>query len=112
MNEENGGDRFDSYIRALVRAAAETPGHLDPVVRRAIQARSMGRTSTEVAEPLAAFVDLIAHRPSEVSDADVETLRQAEFSEDAIFEATVCAAVGAGVLRWERGMAAVRSTGS
>jgi alkylhydroperoxidase family enzyme len=44
----------------------------------------------------------------DVTDADVAALRRAGYSEDAIFEATVAAAVGAGLARFEAGVRALR----
>ncbi len=39
-----------------------------------------------------------------MTDADVEALKAAGLSEDEIFEATVAAAVGAGLARFEAGL--------
>jgi len=43
-----------------------------------------------------------------VTDADVAGLAPAGYSEDAVFELTVAAAVGAALNRLERGLAALR----
>jgi hypothetical protein len=42
-----------------------------------------------------------------VTDRDVQELKDAGFTEDEIFEQTVSAAVGAGLLRLERGLEAL-----
>jgi hypothetical protein len=42
-----------------------------------------------------------------VTDADVEALKSAGYSEDEIFEHTVSAAVGAGLLRLDAGLRAL-----
>jgi len=43
-----------------------------------------------------------------VTDADVAGLKDAGYSDDAIFEITVAASVGAAMHRLQRGMAALR----
>ena len=45
----------------------------------------------------------------EVTDEDVADLIAAGYSEDAIFEATVSAAVGAGMKRWSTAKAAMET---
>jgi hypothetical protein len=47
-----------------------------------------------------------------VSDADVQSLKTAGFSEDAIFEITVAAASGAAIMRLERGLIALHESAS
>jgi hypothetical protein len=44
-----------------------------------------------------------------VTDADTAALRAAGYSDDAIFELTVAVALGAGLLRRDVGLAAVRA---
>ncbi len=60
---------------------------------------------------LAAHVDTVARHAWRVAPEDVAALRAAGLSEDAIYEATVAAALGAGLLRLERGLAALRGEG-
>jgi alkylhydroperoxidase family enzyme len=43
-----------------------------------------------------------------VTDADIETLRKAGYSEDVIFELTLSAALGAGITRFDRGIAMLK----
>jgi alkylhydroperoxidase family enzyme len=62
-------------------------------------------------QPLAAFVDKVARLAYEVTDEDVEALRTAGYSEDAIFEAVVSTAAGAGLCRLAIGMAALGQEG-
>jgi alkylhydroperoxidase family enzyme len=50
----------------------------------------------------------VAKHAYKVTDADVEALRHAGYSEDAIFEITLSAALGAGLARLERGIEALR----
>jgi alkylhydroperoxidase family enzyme len=53
-------------------------------------------------------VDKVARHAYKVTDGDVAALQQAGSSDDAVFEVTVSAALGAALGRLERGMAALR----
>lgn len=57
---------------------------------------------------LASYVDKVAQHAYQVTDEDVVTLQRGGHSDDALFELTVSAALGAAVLRLERGLAALR----
>jgi hypothetical protein len=77
-------------------------GHTPTELRRAVLERGA------VPPPLASYVDKVALHAYTVTDADVAALVQAGHSEDAIFEITVTAAVGAALARLDRGLAALR----
>ncbi len=53
----------------------------------------------------AAYLDKVRDEAYQVTDADVQALKDAGFSDDEIFEQTVAAAVAAGLHRLERGLA-------
>lgn len=90
-------------MRRLVEAVLDGPGELDPAVRRAI-----AEARYEEAPPaLRPYLDKVAHRAWTMTDEDVEALRRAGLSEDRIFEATVAAALGAGLERLRAGLAAL-----
>lgn len=111
------GDEQAERRAQLLRSVADTvvgaDGDLEPDVRAAIlgtgraQAGDGGDGGAGVAPPLAAFVDKVIERAYTVTDADIDGLRAAGLSEDAIFEAVVAAAVGAGLARLDAGMAAL-----
>jgi alkylhydroperoxidase family enzyme len=61
-----------------------------------------------VPEELEAWVAKVREHAYTATDADVDALRAAGYSEDQIFEATVAAAVGAGLARFDAGVAALR----
>jgi hypothetical protein len=94
-------DRHMKRVAALRAAVFESPGQLDPALRLAIADRQ------EIPEPLRAYVDKVHRHAYEVTDADIEALDQAGYSQDQVFEITVSAAVGAGLSRLERGLAAL-----
>jgi alkylhydroperoxidase family enzyme len=58
--------------------------------------------------PLAAYVDTVARHAYKVTDDDIAALKRDGHNDDAIFEVTVAASLGAALYRLERGMAAVR----
>lgn len=88
-------------VAALRAAVFESAGHVDPALRRAVA------QAHEVPEPLRAYVDKLHRHAYEVTDDDVEALEHAGYSQDQLFEITVSAAVGAGLSRLERGLAAL-----
>jgi alkylhydroperoxidase family enzyme len=51
------------------------------------------------------YLDKVRDEAYQVTDADVQALKDAGFSDDEIFEQTVAAAVAAGLHRLERGLA-------
>src|SRR5439155_17598388 len=61
---------------------------------------------------LAAYVDKVARHAYQVTDEDLGALQRAGTSDDALFEVTVSAALGAALGRLERGLAALRGKSS
>jgi hypothetical protein len=61
---------------------------------------------------LRSYVDKVAKHAYKVTDEDVEALKRAGHSEDAIFEVTAAAALGAAILRLERGLIALNESAS
>ena len=53
----------------------------------------------------AAYLEKVRNAAYTVTDADVQALKDAGYSDDEIFEQTVAAAVGAGLHRLEKGLA-------
>ena len=93
--------RHAQVFAALRRAALDGPGELPPEVRRAVAAG-------ESPEPLAGYLDKVRRHAYKVVDRDVEALREAGWSEDALFEVTIAAAVGEGLRRLDVGLEALR----
>jgi hypothetical protein len=83
-------------------ATLDGPGELAPELRHAIAA------GKGVPPELETWVRKVHERAYATSDADAAELRRAGYSEDAIFEATVAAAVGAGLNRFEAGVRSLR----
>ncbi len=75
-------------------------------------ARASGAPGEDVPPALAAYVDKVARHAYKVTDEDLGRLQQAGHSDDALFEVTVSAALGAALGRLERGLAALRGESS
>ena len=111
------GGRYAAYTARLMDGVLTRPGHTPPELRRAIIARAAGGPSFPLSgtergtggEDLAAYVDTVAQHAYRVTDEHVGRLQQAGHSDDALFEITVAAALGAALGRLERGMAALSS---
>jgi hypothetical protein len=100
--------RYDEYVRRLREAITTTPGALDSRTRAAI----LGRDTSAIPATLKPYVLKVALHAYQVTDDDVKELKRQKLSEDEIFEATVAAAVGAALLRLEKGTAALKAAGS
>ena len=71
---------------------------------------ALRRLVSEAPEPdarLAPYLAKVHARAFTVTDADVEALKQAGLSEDAIFEATVTVAIGEGLRRIDAALAVI-----
>ena len=117
-------DRHSANMQCMVEAILTTSGDTEPALRRAVEARVAahgGRVSLEstgeqekseqseqLPTNLAKYVDKVAQHAYKTTDADIENLLQTGYSEDAIFEITLSAALGAGLARLERGLAALK----
>jgi alkylhydroperoxidase family enzyme len=94
--------RHAKQLAALLRAVLQSPGATEPGVRQAIF------RGTPQDGPIGAYVELVRGQSYRVSDEDVQRLLESGMSQDAIFEVTVVAALGAATERLEVGMRAVR----
>ena len=94
--------RYDRYRERLLDAVLSASGTTPGEVRRAAVERG------SLPSALAAYVDKVALHAYKVTDDDIAALQRAGYSDDAVFEITVAAAVGAAFHRLDRGMAALR----
>src|SRR5690349_14046854 len=108
-------ERHSQNLQAIVEAILNTPGATDSTTRQAIfaQVAALGgqpaSQAPEVPAPLAALVERIARHAPEITDEEIAAVLQAGFSEDALFEITISAAVGAGYARWQRGLSVLKA---
>jgi hypothetical protein len=99
--------RYDSYVQRLRAAVFDSGGHTSPELRRAVAEQRLN----DVPENLRDYVAKVAAHAYKVTDEDVLALKAAGYSEDELFEITGSTAVGAALMRLERGMNALRSSG-
>ena len=106
--------RHAGKIQSLVDSLLNSRGDSDPELRRAVEhqaaihAGRLPQGGPRLPQKLSTYVDKVARHAFKVTDADIETLRDAGYSEDAIFELTLCAALGAGIARLDRAIAAMK----
>jgi alkylhydroperoxidase family enzyme len=98
--------RHTEAIERVGEAVLETPGAADLELRQAVAAYAAGRDA-EIPDDLRPYVDKVARNAYRVTDDDVDALRAAGYSEDAIFELTLAAALGAARARLDAGLAAM-----
>ena len=85
-------------MAALHESVLGAPGELDRGMRHAI-------LKGEGPPGLQPYLEKVRQHAYKVVDGDVAALAEAGWSEDALFEATVAAAVGEGLRRLELGLA-------
>jgi len=107
MSEANG--RYAALTDRLVDAVLATPGHTPSELRRAVLVRAAKPGgANDLPASLAAYVDNVALHAYTVTDGDIAALQRSGSSDDALFEVTVAAALGAALGQLERGLAALR----
>lgn len=94
-------DRHGKRMEELTRRVLASPGALDAEMRAAIAA------GKDVPPALAPYITKVVQHAYKVTDEDILALREAGYSEDEIFEATVAAALGAGLKRLRTGLVAL-----
>ena len=106
--------RHAEKIRTLVDSILTGRGDCDTELRRAVEHRAaihagrLPQGGPRLPRELGNYVDKVARHAFKVTDADIEALREAGYSEDAIFELTLCAALGAGIARLDCAMAVMK----
>ena len=96
-------DPYANKMERLRYAVVSGPGSLAPNIRQAISEGAYGSS------PLGAFAQKVAEHAFMVNDEDIQGLHRAHYSDDQIFEAAVCAALGAGLYRLERVLTLIRT---
>ena len=99
--------RHTEAMERVAEAILETPGDANAELRQAVEAFAAGRAD-ELPENLRPFVEKVTKNAYKVVDADIDRLREAGYSDDAIFELTLAAALGAARMRLDAGLAAMR----
>jgi alkylhydroperoxidase/carboxymuconolactone decarboxylase family protein YurZ len=107
-------NRYANEVKHLLKAVLTSPGAIDTTIREAVEVFSAAQSDRiympmgEIPAALQAYLEKVVRHAYKVTDDDIQGLLQAGYSEEAIFEITVSAALGAGMGRLERGLAALQ----
>jgi alkylhydroperoxidase family enzyme len=99
-----GGDPTDRHaaaVDALRHAVFQSPGSTEPAVRVA------AARGGQLPGPLDSYAAKVRDQSYRITDADFAGLSAAGLNDDAIFEITIAAAVGAALQRLDAGLRAV-----
>jgi len=108
-------DQLQTQLKQLSEAVLMSTGDTTPEVRSKIVAWAARLDAapdacSDLPETVRNYVKNVVLYAYKATDADVQQLKDAGYSEDAIFEITVTAAVGAGLHRLNTGLALLRGT--
>jgi hypothetical protein len=101
--EGNLQDPYSGGIAWLKASVLSGPGFLD------LRLRQMAAEAGNVPGVLGSYVKKVAYNVYDVTDDDITLLRKNGYTEDQIFEATVSAALGTGLLRIDSGLKALQA---
>jgi alkylhydroperoxidase family enzyme len=104
----SGDGVTSSELRQL---AADHAGRVASEADRARASDALGRQHRLPSE-LEGYVETVARHAYKTVDQDIENLKKAGYSEDAIFELTVSAALGVALEQLDRATAVIRSPGT
>lgn len=102
IQEFSMDDPYADKMKRLEQTVLSGPGELASSIRQA------AAVSGEVPEVMKIYIQKVARYAYKVTDQDVEVLRRADYTEDQIFELTVSAALGAGLVRLKAGLASLQ----
>ena len=106
--------RYSADTQSLVDAVLNSPGYTTPELRRSVAthvAQLCSRSSQDtqlLPQELERYVTRVALYAYRTTDEDIEELRKAGYSDDALFEITLSAALAAGMARLECGLAVLK----
>jgi len=104
---------YPPKVQRAVDALLTSPAICTPMLRQAVEAyaaRLWGAATVapEIPANLVDYVRKVALYAYKTTDEDIRRLEETGYSEDAIFEITLCASMGAGLARLERGLIALK----
>ena len=104
---------YPPKVKKAVDALLNNPAKCGPELRQAVErfAAKLGGAAGETPELPASLVDYVrrvALHAYETTDEDLARLGEAGYSDDEVFELTLCASIGAGLGRMERGLTLLR----
>ena len=101
-----GSERYRELVADTTHSVLESPGVTTAELRWAV-----AHNRTDAIPPaLAPYLEKVRLHAYKVMDEDIVALKRAGYNEDAIFELTASAAVGAALMRLERGLIALNES--
>lgn len=101
---ESAAATHDDRIADLRRAVLTSAGSTD------LESRAAAFHGAHVPDPWREYVAKVRNSSYRITDADIENLFAAGCTEDAVFEMTLAAAVGAATERLDAGLRALRES--
>ncbi|GCE21045.1 hypothetical protein [Dictyobacter kobayashii] len=107
-------DRHALQMGAMLDAVATQAGVTTPALREQVKAYARrlsldaGAAPLDVPAELVAYVRKVTFHAYKVLDEDISCLREAGYSDDALFEITLSVAMGTAQARLERGLHALQ----
>jgi alkylhydroperoxidase family enzyme len=101
-----GATRYVELVTRTTHSVLESKGDTPAQLRWAVFHRHMD----EVPAALRSYLSKVAEHAYKITDEDVDALKRAGYSDDAIFELTASAALGAAVTRLEKGLIALHES--
>lgn len=104
---------YPPKVQRVVEALLTSPAICTPKLRQGVEAYAArlwggSRDASEIPADLVDYVRKVALYAYKVTDEDIQQLKEAGYSEDAVFEITLCASMGAGLARLEHGLTVLK----
>lgn len=104
---------YPPKVQKATDALLNSPAVTTPTLRQAVAAHSARLSlgageAKDIPSDLMTYVDKVTMHAYKVTDEEVQRLKEAGYSEDAIFEITLSASLGASLARFERGLQALK----
>jgi alkylhydroperoxidase family enzyme len=101
---------YPPKVQKLVDNVLRSPAQCTPQLRQDVEGFAAAcsgadRAPNPLPEDLRPYLEKVTRYAYKVTDKDVVRLKAAGYSEDELFELTVCAALGSGLARLEKTMA-------
>ena len=106
-------NRYAQDMQRIANDILTSSGETSSTLRQTIQERAFAISShtrsekENIPSELIPYIDKIALHGYKVTDEDIATLQKQGYSEDALFEITLSAALGTGLARLHYGLAAL-----
>ena len=106
---------YPPKLQKAVDALLTSPAVCTEMLRQGVEAYAArlwgsSRDAPEIPTDLVDYVRKVALCAYQTTDEDIQQLKEAGYSEDIIFEITLCASMGAGLARLEHGLTILKGS--